>query len=148
MQLGEKKTAMQMDLPRQWLMNDQSLIETAKKEPATLAHIEDIGIVNKYLQKSELKDILKLIKQHKDQGIGQLKLKLNKNYKIRFDPNLLEKFSKKITAKANELNIFPEVLAGKKDLLAMMQEKNNAKLLTGWRKKIIGSELKEFMKNL
>ena len=80
--------------------------------------------------------------------MGKLKPKFNKNYKIRFDANLLEKFSKVVAKKANELKIFPEVLASKKDLLAMVQEKSNAKLLTGWRKKIIGSELKEFLNNL
>ena len=78
----------------------------------------------------------------------ELKPKFNKNHKIRFDANLLEKLSKVVAKKANELKIFPEVLASKKDLLSMVQKKSNAKLLTGWRKKIIGSELKEFMKNL
>ena len=142
-----EKTAMQMDLPRQWLMNDKSLVETAKKEPATLTHLENIGIINKYLQESELQKILKLIEQHREKidRTGQLKIIFNKNHKIHFDPNLLEKFSKIIATKANELNIFPEVLAGKKDLLAMMQKKDNAKLLTGWRKKIIGAQLSELL---
>ena len=74
--------------------------------------------------------------------------KFNNNYKSRFDPILLEKFSKKINSKAKELKIFPEVLAGKKDLLALIQKKDNAKLLTGWRNKIIGAELSEDLKNL
>ena len=59
--------------------------------------------------------------------------------------NASDKSPEKLASTALERNSW---LAGKKDLLAMMQEKNNAKLLTGWRKKIIGSELKEFMKNL
>ncbi len=145
-----EQTAMQMDLPRQWVLSDQSLIETAKKEPASLVQLENIGIRNRYLQKPELKQILKLVKQYKEKTkeMGKLKPKFNKNYKIHFDTNLLEKFSKVVAKKANELKIFPEVLAGKKDLLAMIQEKSNAKLLTGWRKKIIGSELKEFLNNL
>ena len=145
-----EQTAMQMDLPRQWLLSDQSLIETAKKEPASLTHLENIGITNRYLQKPELQEILKLVKQYKEKTkeMGKLKPKFNKHYKIRFDPNLLNKFSKIVAKKANELKIFPEVLASKKDLLAMVQEKNDAKLLTGWRKKIIGSELNESLNNL
>jgi len=145
-----EQTAMQMDLPRQWVLSDQSLIETAKKEPVSLTHLENIGITNRYLQKPELQEILKLVKPNKEKTkeMGKLKPKFNKNYKIRFDTNLLNKFSKVVAKKANELKIFPEVLASKKDLLAMVQEKSNAKLLTGWRKKIIGSELKEFLNNL
>ncbi len=145
-----EQTAMQMDLPRQWVLSDQSLIETAKKEPASLTHLENIGITNRYLQKPELQEILKLVKPYKEKTkeMGKLKPKFNKNYKIRFDTNLLNKFSKIVAKKANELKIFPEVLASKKDLLAMVQEKSNAKLLTGWRKKIIGSELNESLNNL
>jgi len=145
-----EQTAMQMDLPRQWVLSDQSLIETAKKEPASLTHLENIGITNRYLQKPELQEILKLVKPYKEKTkeMGKLKPKFNKNYKIRFDTNLLNKFSKIVAKKANELKIFPEVLASKKDLLAMVQEKSDAKLLTGWRKKIIGSELNESLNNL
>ena len=145
-----EQTAMQMDLPRQWVLSDQSLVETAKKEPASLTHLENIGITNRYLQKPELQEILKLVKPYKEKTkeMGKLKPKFKKNYKIRFDTNLLNKFSKIVAKKANELKIFPEVLASKKDLLAMVQEKSNAKLLTGWRKKIIGSELNESLNNL
>ena len=145
-----EKTAMRMDLPRQWVLTDQSLIEIAKKEPASLAQFENIEIRDRYLKQSELQQILKLVKQYKEkiEGTGKLKPKFNKNYKIRLDPIILEKFSKIINAKAKELEIFPEVLASKKDLAAMIQEKSNAKLLTGWRKKIIGAELNEYLKNL
>jgi len=145
-----EKTAMQMDLPRQWVLSDQSLIEIAKKGPVSLAQLKNIESENRHLKKSELQQILKLVKQYKEkiEGTRKLKPKFNKNYKIHFDPILLEKFSKKINAKAKELEIFPEILAGKKDLVAMIQKKSNAKLLTGWRKKIIGAELNEYLKNL
>ena len=145
-----EQTAMQMDLPRQWVLSDQSLVEAAKKEPASLAHLENIGITNRYLQKPELQEILKLVKPYKEKtkDMRELKPKFNKNHKIRFDANLLEKLSQVVAEKAHELKIFPEVLASKKDLLSMVQKKSNAKLLTGWRKKIIGSELKEFLNNL
>jgi ribonuclease D len=144
-----EKTAMQMDLPRQWVLTDQSLIEIAKKEPASLAQLENTEITDRYLKESELQQILKLVKQYKEkiEGTGKLKPKFNKNYKIRLDPIILEKFSKIINAKAKKLEIFPEVLASKKDLVAMIQDKSNAKLLKGWRKKIIGTELNEYLKN-
>ena len=87
-----EQTAMQMDLPRQWVLSDQSLVETAKKEPASLAHLENIGITNRYLQKPELQEVLKLVKTYKEKAkeMGKLKPKFNKNHKIRFDANLLE----------------------------------------------------------
>ena len=145
-----EKTAIQMDLPRQWLLSDQSLVETAKKEPVSLTRLESIGIKNRYLRKSQLEQISKLVQQHKEniERVGKLKPKFNKNYKIHYDPNLLEKLSKIISVKAKELNIFPEVLAGKKDLLALNQENSNSKLLTGWRNKAIGAELNSLLKNL
>lgn len=145
-----EKTAIQMDLPRQWLLSDKSLIETAKKELVSLTRLESIGIKNRYLKKSQLKQISKLVQQHKEniEGVGKLKLKFNKNYKIHSDPYLLEKLSKIISVKAKELNIFPEVLAGKKDLLALSQKNSDSKLLTGWRNKAIGAELNSLLKNL
>ena len=145
-----EKTAIQMDLPRQWLLSDKSLIETAKKEPVSLTRLESIGIKNRYLKKSQLKQISKLVQQHKEniEGVGKLKPKFNKNYKIHSDPYLLEKLSKIISVKAKELNIFPEVLAGKKDLLALSQKNSDSKLLTGWRNKAIGAELNSLLKNL
>ena len=144
-----EKTAIQMDLPRQWLLSDQALIETAKKEPVSLTRLERIGIKNRHLKKLQLEQISKLVRQHKEniERVGKLKPKFNKNYKIHSDPNLLEKLSKIISVKAKELNIFPEVLAGKKDLLALNQKNSNSKLLTGWRKKAIGAELNELLKN-
>ena len=145
-----EKTAIQMDLPRQWLLSDKSLIETAKKELVSLTRLESIGIKNRYLKKSQLKQISKLVQQHKEniEGVGKLKPKFNKNYKIHSDPYLLEKLSKIISVKAKELNIFPEVLAGKKDLLALCQKNSDSKLLTGWRNKAIGAELNSLLKNL
>ena len=145
-----EKTAIQMDLPRQWLLSDQSLVETAKKEPVSLTRLESIGIKNRYLRKSQLKQISKLVQQHKEniEGVGKLKPKFNKNYKIHSDPNLQEKLSKIIRVKAKKLNIFPEVLAGKKDLLALSQKNSDSKLLTGWRNKAIGAELNSLLKNL
>jgi len=145
-----EKTAIQMDLPRQWLLSDKSLIETAKKELVSLTRLESIGIKNRYLKKSQLKQISKLVQQHKEniEGVGKLKPKFNKNYKIHSDPYLLEKLSKIIRVKAKELNIFPEVLAGKKDLLALSQKNSDSKLLTGWRNKAIGAELNSLLKNL
>ena len=145
-----EKTAIKMDLPRQWVLSDQSLIEIAKKGPMSLAQLKNIENKSRHLQKSELEQILKLVKKCKEkiEGTRKINPKFNKNYKIRFDPILLEKFSKKINSKAKELKIFPEVLAGKKDLLALIQKKDNAKLLTGWRNKIIGAELSEDLKNL
>ena len=145
-----EKTAIQMDLPRQWLLSDKSLIETAKKELVSLTRLESIGIKNRYLKKSQLKQISKLVQQHKEniEGVGKLKPKFNKNYKIHSDPYLLEKLSKIISVKAKELNIFPEVLAGKKDLLALSQNNSDSKLLTGWRNKAIGAELNSLLKNL
>ena len=145
-----EKTAIQMNLPRQWLLSDKSLIETAKKELVSLTRLESIGIKNRYLKKSQLKQISKLVQQHKEniEGVGKLKPKFNKNYKIHSDPNLLEKLSKIISVKAKELNIFPEVLAGKKDLLALSQKNSDSKLLTGWRNKAIGAELNSLLKNL
>ena len=145
-----EKTAIQMDLPRQWLLSDQSLIETAKKELVSLTRLESIGIKNRYLKKSQLKQISKLVQQHKEnmEGVGKLKPKFNKNYKIHSDPYFLEKLSKIISVKAKELNIFPEVLAGKKDLLALSQKNSDSKLLTGWRNKAIGAELNSLLKNL
>ena len=145
-----EKTAIQMDLPRQWLLSDKSLIETAKKELVSLTRLESIGMKNRYLKKSQLKQISKLVQQHKEniEGVGKLKPKFNKNYKIHSDPYLLEKLSKIISVKAKELNIFPEVLAGKKDLLALSQKNSDSKLLTGWRNKAIGAELNSLLKNL
>jgi len=145
-----EKTAIKMDLPRQWVLSDQSLIEIAKKGPMSLAQLKNIENKSRHLQKSELEQILKLVKKCKEkiEETRKINPKFNKNYKIRFDPILLEKFSKKINSKAKELKIFPEVLAGKKDLLALIQKKDNAKLLTGWRNKIIGAELSEDLKNL
>ena len=145
-----EKTAIQMDLPRQWLLSDQALIETAKKEPVSLTRLERIGIKNRHLKKSQLEQISKLVRQHKEniERVGKLKPKFNKNYKIHSDPNLLEKLSKIISVKAKELNIFPEVLAGKKDLLALSQKNSDSKLLTGWRNKAIGAELNSLLKNL
>ena len=145
-----EKTAIQMDLPRQWLLSDKSLIETAKKELVSLTHLESIGIKNRKKKKSQLKQISKLVQQHKEniEGVGKLKPKFNKNYKIHSDPYLLEKLSKIISVKAKELNIFPEVLAGKKDLLALCQKNSDSKLLTGWRNKAIGAELNSLLKNL
>jgi ribonuclease D len=145
-----EKTAIQMDLPRQWLLSDKSLIETAKKELVSLTRLESIGMKNRYLKKSQLKQISKLVQQHKEniEGVGKLKPKFNKNYKIHSDPYLLEKLSKIISVKAKELNIFPEVLAGKKDLLALCQKNSDSKLLTGWRNKAIGAELNSLLKNL
>jgi len=140
------KKAIELDLPRQWILNDQTLIKIAKTKPSSLDQLNKLGIDTRSLEAMHQEQILKIISQNLN-GTERSKAPSQKKRKLHPNPNLLKDFSKCINAKALELNIPSDVLASKKDCLSLLQDTNNSRLLNGWRKKVIGEKLVKLLSN-
>ena len=144
--IWREKKAMELDLPRQWTLNDQALIKIAKTKPSSLDQFNKLGIDTRSLEAMHQEQILKIISQNLN-GTKRSKAPSQKKRKLHPNPNLLKGFSKCINAKALELNIPSDVLASKKDCLSLLQDTNNSRLLNGWRKKVIGEKLVKLLSN-
>jgi len=144
--IWREKKAMEIDLPRQWTLNDQALIKIAKTKPNSLNQLNKLGIETRNLEVIHHEQILKIVRQELN-GAEKSKTLVQKKRKLHPDPNLLKDFSKCINAKALELNIPSDVLASKKDCLSLLQNTNNSRLLNGWRKKVIGEKLVKLLNN-
>ena len=58
----------------------------------------------------------------------------------------LKKMQKVVAARAAELELAPETIASRKDLTAVLIDgSRDARILTGWRKELIGDELLELV---
>ena len=144
--IWRETTAMEIDLPRQWALNDKSLIKIAKTKPNSLDQFNRLSIDTSNLKIIHQEQILNIISQDLNATDKSRTLKQKKR-KLHLDPNLLKNFRKCIDEKALELNIPSDILASKKDCLSMLNDTNNSRLLNGWRKKVIGARLLKLLGN-
>ena len=144
--IWREKKAMELDLPRQWILNDQALIKIAKTKPSSFDQLNKLGIKTRNLKALHHAQILGIISQNLNSA-KKSKTLVQKKRKLHPNPNLLKDFSKCINAKALELNISSDVLASKKDCLSLLQDTNKSRLLNGWRKKVIGEKLVKLLSN-
>jgi ribonuclease D len=134
------------DMPRGRFVKDTVLLKIAKQMPsakAMLAKIVDLspGVVKHYGN-----DIIGLIEQcrnlPKDQQPALLAPSLNSAQK-----ELVEKLKRCLVNTGEQLNFPPELLASRKDLVALVSSNftgsgyNLPKKLTGWRQQVIGQAL-------
>ncbi len=137
-----ERQAEQSDRPRRWIMKDEVLIELSRRQPKDIRELEGIRGLEPGTIKRNGASILKLINDSKELPKEQWpKIKrrpapLNPNQEAVID--LLQCCLRLI---AEQEEITPSALAGRKELEQLVMDRSDSELLHGWRKALVGDVL-------
>ena len=131
------------NIPRKWLMDDIEIINVSKMDPQSLNKIKLEPLMNKYMQESDIENMIETLR-----NIKNFKKERKRNNKIKMIPNfklIIEKINTLIIKHAKTLDITQEALATKKDILLLVQGREN-RLNVGWRKSQLNKGIKKILK--
>ena len=131
------------NIPRKWLMDDIEIINVSKMDPQSLNKIKLEPLMNKYMQESDIENMIETLR-----NIKNFKKERKRNNKIKMIPNfksIIEKINRLIIKHAKRLDITQEALATKKDILLLVQGREN-RLNVGWRKSQLNKGIKKILK--
>jgi len=140
-----EESARSKDRPRGWLLRDDAMVDIARHKPATLDALRAIrglsdGLVNR--SGGELLDIVSQAAARKPLPFpdGGVRSRLSAAQEALVDVMMAVV---RITADENRLN--PGVLAGRRDLEALLLNDPDSRVLHGWRHKLIGERLQHLL---
>lgn len=141
-----EEQALTKDLPRRWILKDDVLLEIARRSPGNERELEKVRGVDAGFVKKNGKTILDLIE--KARQLPKDKWPKDKYLASRPTPQqeaTLDLLSAALRLIAVEAGLSPQVIASRKDLLALLNNDDNCALLQGWRRSLAGEPLQELI---
>lgn len=138
--------ARRRDVPRRWVIGDESLVEIARRAPRDREELAAIRGVAEKLTKSSYKGLLDAIEE--GMSLSQSKLpKLERRRRRALDvEGAVDLMVALVRLRAKEHDIATPLLASRSELeLLAAGEREDTPLLDGWRRSIIGEELLELL---
>ena len=133
--------AKQANRPRQWILGDKALLKIAH---ANLERVEDLSNIEDLQPAGARKqgqNILQIVQRANDDAAnGSLDL-TQTPVPLPPDKNHVQKLSAIVRDKATELDIAPELLATRRDIISIINGNADARPLHGWRQAVIGEKL-------
>ena len=132
-------TAQELNRPRNWIMRDAELLELARQQPRNESELAGVrGVAPSSAKKWGATLVAEITKA--------VALTPTRLWKVSAPLNarqlsLYERMYKLVHARARERQLSPTLIAGRKDLQALVRGESADTLLTGWRRAIIGEEL-------
>ena len=136
-----EERAITKNLPRKWVLSDKVLLDIA------ISKIEEINDLTKIKNLSssiiihsgeEILGLLKAASSNNEEYTA--KLKITEQERI-----IVTEMTKIIKQESQKLDIYPEILASKKELRSLVRGNLNSRVNNGWRKNIVGSKLLDLM---
>jgi len=130
--------ALRANRPRQWIAKDSSLLEIASNLPANIDELRRLDSLPDGLIRRSGKNIIAAVAES---------LSDENDYAPPQPPDesqkaLLKTMQKHVAECAGDLKLAAETVASKRDLSAVILDRNQeSKLLTGWRRSVIGEQL-------
>jgi len=140
-----EETARSKDLPRGWLLRDDAMLDIARHKPVSMEALRAIRGLSEGLLNRSGDGLLGIVRQaaarkpvpFADTGIHA---KLSAAQEALVDVMVAVV---RITADENRLN--PTVLAGRRDLEALLLNDPASAVLHGWRRKLVGTRLQHLL---
>ena len=136
-----EERAITKDLPRKWILSDKTIIDIATmgiKEINDLRKVKNLSASFISHYNEEILNLLEASSSDHENYIAQLKITEQQK-------KIVNEMSKTIKEASEKLEIYPEILASKKELKALVCGNINSRVINGWRKNIIGNKLLNLM---
>lgn len=141
-----EREARRRDIPRRWVMGDDSLVEIARRSPTTREQLLAVRGVADKMQKSAYAGVLEAVVQ----GVSMSEEELPRIDKRRRKPadidGAVDLMAALVRLRAKQHDVAVPLLASRDDLEHLAGgDREDSALLQGWRWEIIGEELLELL---
>lgn len=131
--------AVTLDRPRHFIIKDEAIVELARQAPKNEKALTDIrGLPEKYKKGERSKGLLKIVKD----ALASPKSSWPKKPRKKSFPQELmpavEMLKMLLKIQAIEHGLVPRLIANQDDLEDFLLDKDNPKIMQGWRKEIFG----------
>ena len=139
-----ERMAKQRDIPRRWVLSDEEIVEACKRDPKTLDDLLMVRGMKEHLPFRDARALLACMRKGYDSPretwpeLGE-KVKSEANV-----DSLVDALSAIVRLRAREQDIAYQVLASHDDLVDVARGHDSA-VMHGWRRRIVGDELKAFV---
>jgi ribonuclease D len=123
--------------PRRWILKDEVLVELARRLPSTAADLGKIDSLNPKTIQRFGKDLLNAIAKAETRQFAELALECVPL--PRPDARTLKAMQNRVAVLAQSLGIEPEIIATRRDLVAMVLEEPPAHIERGWRSQLLAA---------
>jgi len=136
-----EETAQQRDLPRNWVIRDEVLVDIARLAPGQL---EALGRIRNLAPKSIDRygqTLLELVSDGLQRQPDPLPFRARRSKATVHEEALADLLQAQLRLVADKFQINSAMIASRKDLLALVQGERDMALLRGWRREMAGAEL-------
>lgn len=133
--------AKQADRPRQWILADKALMQIAHADPGRPDDLSGIAELPAGLVRNQGVNILRTVQQSNDDLANGLLDLAQQPVPVPPDKKQVQQLSEIVRTTARELDIAPEILATRRDVISIMNGHDDSRPLKGWRREIIGDKL-------
>ncbi len=141
-----EREAMRIDVPRNWIGNDEALVQVAARKPDTLDEVRQIRGLGDRTAKRSAGKIVEAVRAGLAMPESELP-RVVRRPRVRMDvDSITDLMSAIVRTRAREYGIAVPVLASRKEMEALARgERDESVLLRGWRRSHIGEELLELL---
>ena len=134
--------AIRRNLPRQWIVKDNVLLDIAARLPTSQDKLEDIDSVSPKLANRAGRKLLRAVADSaRDDSDYQPPRAPTEQQKA-----LLREMQARVAGHARELGLAAETVASKRELSAVIiSGDHDSRLFNGWRREIVGDELRTLL---
>lgn len=138
--------AQERDLPRKWLISDESLVEIARRTPVEKAALSAVRGVNEQVVRRSADAIIDAVKRGRalpDEDLPRIAKRKRIHGEV---DELADLMSALVRLRAKEHDVAPTLLATRDDLERFAGgERDESPLSLGWRHALIGAELESLL---
>jgi ribonuclease D len=138
--------AQRRDIPRKWVLSDEQIVELCKREPATIDDMFMVRGIREKITTAEAREILKLVKHAfalPENEWPELDKPGHTEENVDLALDLMEAL---VRLRARENDIAVQTLATHSDMTLLARGyEDESGVMKGWRRQLIGNELKELL---
>ena len=137
-----EREAQRRDVPKRWILGDESIVEVARRAPVTAVEVGTIRGVSDKAGKGAQKGIAEAVKRGLDVPDDQLPSLAKKRRPQGDVDGAVDLMVAVVRARARERGVAMPLLASREDLERLAcGEREASPLLEGWRREMVGDEL-------
>jgi len=133
--------AKQANRPRQWILGDKALMQIAHANPDNVDDLRGIAKLQPAVVRKQGRNILQALHDANDDLAGGRLDLTQQPAALPPDKKQVQKLSGIVQDTGRELDIAPEILATRRDLADILNGRDDARPLRGWRRRVIGEKL-------
>jgi ribonuclease D len=136
-----EETAQQKDLPRNWVIRDDVLLDIARLAPQQLDALGQMRNLQAKTLDRYGSRLLELVREGSQRQAEPLPGWVRRSKASAHDEALADVLQAQLRLLADQHSINSSTIASRKDLLALARGEQDLALLRGWRRELVGAEL-------